>query len=131
MEEDESLDPMDVSFLCSVAVVPRANAWRTWSRSFGFGALVGGAQAGAGMGLWLLIVNPWFGKLLTVGLSMATSLSLKAGNDTSNQHRFESCGPRLHFHGAKLVPDFRDHAYALARPSVWRTAVPPILESEL
>lgn len=131
MEEDESLDPMDVSFLCSVAVVPRANGLANLVEELWFRRARGRAQAGAGMGLWLLIVNPWFGKLLTVGLSMATSLSLKAGNDTSNQHRFESCGPRLHFHGAKLVPDFRDHAYALARPSVWRTAVPPILESEL
>ena len=44
VKKDETFDPVNVSLLGSIAILPRRITWRTWSSNFGFGA-VGGVEA--------------------------------------------------------------------------------------
>jgi hypothetical protein len=70
VKKDETFDPMNVSLLGSIAILPRADCLRTWSSNFGFGAV-------GGVGALVLKFNPpsitasvWF-----IGLCVLTLLS--------------------------------------------------------
>ena len=74
VEENKSLDPVDISLFGSFAVMPRQDRLPDWSSNLGFGAV-------GGVGVPFLILSPpsitangWLMALLALTVSIMTAL---------------------------------------------------------